>query len=289
MKKTSAEEILFGYQSPINLSTSDEKYFKPLWHFHSEYELVYIQKSFGKRFIGDHVGNFKAGDLYFIGKQLPHMWVNDNLFFTDSNKLTASSMVLHFNLDFFSKDFLKSDFCSELGNLLEKSNLGIQIKGEAKQRVLEKINEIKSKKGLELYAALINILQILIDAKKYKTLSSSGYVNAFIHSNSKRINTINEYIVNNFRNTISLSDVADLASMNVTSFCRYFKMKTNQPFNQYLISFRIGHAKRLLIHTDLSVSQICFEIGFNNLANFNRHFKKITLLTPKDFRKKQMN
>lgn len=289
MKKSNPREIYFGYQKPINVTCSKEKYFSPLWHFHLEYELVYIEKSYGKKFIGDHIGEFSTGQLYFIGNRLPHMWVNDNSYFQKNSKKQAVSLVVHFNLNFLSEAFLDSEICKELTILLKMANRGLEIMGSSKETILKKLKSINASEGLDSIAKLLEILKILIKQKEYKVLSSAGYENTFIHSKSERINTVNEYIMKQFKEPISLQDVADLTHMNVTSFCRYFKMKTQQSFNQYLINFRIGHAKRLLIHTDLTITQICFEIGFNNLANFNRHFKKITLLTPKEYRKSQEN
>jgi len=285
MKKKSPKEILFGYQKNINISISEDQCFSPLWHFHPEYEFVYIIESNGKRFIGDHVGNFKSGDLYFIGKRLPHMWMNDPAYFNEKSTQRACSMVVHFNLGFLNDAFIQSEICDGLNQLLKKSERGIQIKGTTKAMVLKLMEEMEGKSGLDRYAILLQIMQTLIESNTTTPLSSAGYTNNFVHDNSERINKINEYIVQNFRNKITLPEVAALAHMNVTSFCRYFKMKTQQSFNQYLTEFRIGHAKKLLLHTDLSVTQVCFEIGFNNLANFNRHFKKSTNLTPKNYRK----
>lgn len=289
MKKSNPREIHFGYQKPINIKRSKEKYFSPLWHFHSEYELVYIENSFGKKFIGDHIGKFKSGDLYFIGNRLPHMWVNDNSYFQKDSKKFASSLVIHFTLNFLSSVFMESEICENLNILLRKANRGLEIMGNTKDTILMKLISIETFEGLSSLANLLEILELLLKHNDYKVLSSAGYENTFIHNKSERINSVNEYIMSHFRKPISLQNVADLTHMNVTSFCRYFKMKTQQSFNQYLINFRIGHAKKLLIHTDLNISQICFEIGFNNLANFNRHFKKRTLFTPKAYRESMEN
>ncbi len=231
MKKSNPKEIHFGYQKPINIKRSKEKYFSPLWHFHSEYELVYIEKSHGKKFIGDHIGKFNTGDLYFIGNRLPHMWVNDNSYFQKNSEKFASSLVIHFNLNFLSSIFMQSEICENLNILLKKANRGLEIMGNSKKIILVKLKSIETSEGLNIFTELLDILEVLLKHKDYKLLSSAGYENTFIHNKSERINSVNEYIMSHFREPICLQDVAGLTHMNVTSFCRYFKMKTQQSFN----------------------------------------------------------
>jgi transcriptional regulator GlxA family with amidase domain len=100
-----------------------------------------------------------------------------------------------------------------------------------------------------------------------------------------QINKVYEYVFQNIQEGVKLNDAAGLVCMEPSSFCRYFKKKTNKTFMNYVKRVRIGIAAKLLAETDKQITQICYECGYNNLANFNHYFKLIMKKTPSEYRK----
>nr|WP_305069557.1 AraC family transcriptional regulator [Flavobacterium covae] len=99
-----------------------------------------------------------------------------------------------------------------------------------------------------------------------------------------------EFVMNNFDKKISLEEIANIANMTKNAFCRYFKVRTNKTFFQFLIELRIEKASRILTSNhEISVVEIAELTGFNNISNFNRKFKEIKKTSPMNYRKRFKN
>jgi AraC-like DNA-binding protein len=264
------------YQSP---------HFSVPWHFHPEYELVLILNSEGKRFIGDSIKSFSPGDLVFIGSNIPHWYRNDAVYYDYSNNptLKASSIFIQFTENFLGENFFSLPETFAIRKLLQKTQLGLEIKGEAKEIISQKMIEMPKLKGIDKLLALLSILNILSTSEEYSTISSFESVNVN-SKDSERINTIYEYVMNNFKKPISIEEVSNKIYMCPSTFCRYFKKRTRKPFTYFLNEIRIGHACKMLIEKDLSIAEICFASGYNNISYFNRQFKFIKKTTPQLFK-----
>ena len=116
------------------------------------------------------------------------------------------------------------------------------------------------------------------------TLSSSSFAKISVYSDSRRVQKVQDYIDQHYNEEIRLGQLADLVSMTSVSFSRFFKLRTGKNLSEYIIDIRLGHATRMLVDSTMSIAEICFECGFNNLSNFNRIFKKKKNCTPKEFR-----
>ncbi|WP_316791991.1 AraC family transcriptional regulator [Pedobacter frigoris] len=254
-------------------------------HFHKEYEMVLMTKSNGRRIVGDSIENFTEGDLVIMGPNLPHVMYNDKEYYAPDSELEVSAIVTHFRLDWLRESFINSGEATKLNDLLRDINRGIKIYGKSHKRVVTILNELLLSTGLKRIIHLLNILDLLSETNEYECLSSLGYSNLHNHKDMQRINKIYDYIMNNFTENITLKDAAALANMTIASFCKYFKGRTQKTFTQFVNEVRIGHACKLLYDDHLSISQICFQSGFNNLTNFNRNFKEYTKLNPSDFKK----
>lgn len=261
------------------------KYFPCPWHYHPEYELVLVLKSTGRRMVGDHIGNFQEGDLVFMGPYLPHVWVNDSIFVASQANYEADAIVIHFKEDFLGGDFLKIPEMDPLRNFLKLSSRGIAVNGQAKEQINALMIGMVNMNGIQRLSSLFSIFDILSNTQEYKLLSSPGYRYHSESLGTDRLTRIKDYILKNFDRDISLPEVAAKANMAVTTFCNFFKEQYRITFIEYLNTVRIGHACKLLSETDMNIVEVAFECGYNNLANFNRQFKKYKQMTPTHYRK----
>lgn len=257
------------------------------WHYHQEVELVHIIKGSGKQFVGDVIYHFKPDDMIFLGANLPHLWHSDEKFLIKGAKLKVEAIVIHFMPDCFGSQFFKLPENKKLGGLLVKAQQGIRVKNNTKKRVSELMHKLLSAKNSERIILLLQVLQIIADSRQIETVCNSQLQFQYNPTETDRLNTIYQYILNNFEKEIALEEIAKVANLNPQSFCRYFKSRIKKTFSKFLIELRIGHACKLLAETNKGVAEICYESGYNNFSNFNRHFKSITQKTPLEYRSKQ--
>jgi AraC-like DNA-binding protein/enamine deaminase RidA (YjgF/YER057c/UK114 family) len=261
------------------------KYFPCPWHYHPEYELVLVLKSTGRRMVGDHIEHFQEGDLVCMGPYLPHVWVNDPVFFSGNAGFEADAVVIHFKEDFLGEDFLKIPEIGPLRNFLELSKRGMAFHGKTKEQINALMIEMVHMNGIQRLSALLSIFDILSQTKEFELLANPGYTDYIEPLRKGRFSKIKKYILQNFDKDLTLPEVAKMANMAVTTFCNFFKDQYRITFVEYLNSVRIGHACKLLSESDQNIVEVAFECGFNNLANFNRQFKKYKQMTPTQYRK----
>lgn len=263
--------------------------FGTLWHYHPELELHYTIQGEGVKFIGDNISNFSGGDMILLGENLPHTWHCREEYFHRNPELKTEALVLHFNPNCLGRDFLNLPEAYLMPKLFEKAKKGLAVHGESKAKIGSLLKEALEAKNLDRLIYLISILKILTETDELETIAPAY---AFHHqSNSRemaRLEKIFTYVLSNYKKEIGLKDVASLANMEVTSFCRYFKGMTNKTFSEFLIEIRISHVCRALIEDRLPTEVICFDCGFNNISNFYRQFKKVTHLTPFEYKKKYL-
>lgn len=257
-------------------------YFLKIWHYHAELELVVISKSTGTRFIGDNIEKFNVGEVVLIGKDLPHMWLNDKEYFKEDFKLDVHATTVHFKEDFAGTGFFKTPEMNAIEGLLERSQHGIKFQGDV-SLIIERVNELVKLTEFNRFIKFIELLNILARHKDYNLLSSIGFINSFKMTGKRNLENVYEYIINNFKDNITLTDVANIACMNPSAFSRFFKRINRKTFSEYLNEVRVGYACKLLIEEKYNVSEICFEAGFNNISNFNRQFKKKMNYSPTEY------
>lgn len=256
--------------------------FLKIWHYHPELELVSIIKSSGTRFIGDNIEKFEAGEVVLIGKELPHMWLNDDEYFEESPFLIAEAIAVHFKEDFLGKHFFQLQEMKLILEMFSSAKQGIKFINLSKE-VLLSIERLTTLKGFERTISFLTILHALSKHKEYKLLSSKSYLNSFHTTNNKRLDIIYEYIFKNFKNAISLKEIAEIANMNASAFSRFFTRVHRKTFSTYINEVRVGFACKLLLEHKYSITTVCYESGFSNISNFNRQFKKITKLSPTEY------
>ncbi|MCK5776252.1 MAG: helix-turn-helix domain-containing protein [Bacteroidales bacterium] len=250
-------------------------------HSHGNYELNYVVSGSGRRIIGNNISSYEPGDLVLVGRDIPHNW--EVLDVKEGEKATC--IVTHFFENIISSDFFNIPELYHVQQLLKNANKGIHFKGKYVKDVGERLERMVGLSGLEAYIELLKIFDILLQIKDFEYLSKTANYSATFNKDLDKINKVYEYVFENIESGISLDHAADIACMAPGSFCRYFKKKTKLPFMQYVKHIRIGIAAKMLAETDKQITQICFESGYNNLANFNHYFKKIMGKTPSEYRK----
>ncbi len=268
--------IVFREQGP---------FFPVPWHFHPEYELVQVTKSTGRRMVGDHIGYFDEGDLVLMGPLLPHVWVNDEQYIHDKEENAADAIVVQFVENFLGEAFLEIPEMAGLKKIMNMSSSGLEIIGNTRKRINELMRKMLTASGLQRLSMLFSIFDLLATTKEYKILASPIFVNMTSLHESDRFNNITEYIMRNFDSEISLNQAASAANMATTTFCNFFKEHYRVTFMEYVTEIRIGHACKLLGNPTKNIVEAAYESGFNNLANFNRQFKKLKNMTPSEYRR----
>ncbi len=255
------------------------------WHYHPEIELTLIRKGRGMRLVGDSVEPFNDGDLVLLGGNLPHYWRSDPIYFQELPGLRIEAVAIHFKEDFWGEQLLGLPEFKHIRELLLLSKRGLRINGETHKIISVMMENSLHAEGTERITLLISMLQIIASSKEYQTLSGVGFAKSYELKQTDNINAIYNYTFDHFQEKISIEEVAAIANVSPHSFCRYFKTRTLKTFWQFLLEVRIGYACKLLIEDDMSISQICYSCGFNNLSNFNRQFKAITQMTPSQYLK----
>ncbi len=264
-------------------------FFNPNWHFHPEFQISFILKGKGTRFVGDHVEPFEEGDLVFTGPNLPHLWRSDEAYFNTDSKLTTRGLVIYFDHELLNTSLLGKEEFYYINKLVENSARGMEFYGETQKKINKLLLKIAQVKGFRRIIKLLEIINILANSQDYNLLSSPGYSNVFKRNDAEKMRMVYDYVTTNFRTKIALDEIAGMLHMTTTSFCRYFKPRANKTFTRFVNEIRIGHARKLLLEDNFNILQISYECGFNTLSNFNRQFKSIANMSPHEYRRLFLN
>lgn len=255
------------------------KNFSSPYHFHPEFELTLILNGSGKRYVGTHMQDYFPGDLVLLGPNVPHCWKTG-----DANKKESASIVLHFQNDFMGKDFFHKPEMNLIHQLLSNSNHGLHFTGDVLPVKIKMISLLNEKNSYKKFIMMLEVLHSLASEHTYTMLHKQNNYSAMPMAHKERMNNVIAYIVDNFKENISLSEAALKANMTVQAFCKYFKKLTRKTFTESVNDYRVDFAVRQLIHTDKSISQICFESGFNDVSNFHKTFKQRIKISPLNYR-----
>ncbi len=266
----------------------EDKHFDPVWHSHSEYQLFVVLNGTGTRFIGDSIKAFEPGELVFTGSDLPHLWRSDEAYFKKESLLGIQGIVIYLKENFLGQDMMEKEEMAQLKKLFKRSARGLEFYGREKERVILMMKELLQLGGLESVIQLLSILLSLSQSKEYHYISHTIYTGPFNKNETDRMNKVYEYSLQNFRKKIVLTDLAAMLFMTPTSFSRYFTIRNNKTFSRFIAELRIKHACKLLTETDLPVSNVSYECGFNTLSNFNKQFKEIMLKKPSVYKQEFM-
>ena len=262
-----------------------EPFFDPNWHFHPHYQLFTVIKGTGTRFIGDDIRHFEEGDTVFLGPNMPHLWRSDRNYFEKESQLETEGIVVYFKEDFLGNDFFEKPEMFDIKSFLKNSERGLDLTGTLGTEMVRDLNELLGLTGFEGISKLLNILHKLSVTNDYHYISSSNYTNTHKISETERMRIVHEYVLKHFKENINLSTVASLSNMTEAAFCRYFKSRTNKTFSDFVKEIRIGNACKMLQDENKSISQTCYESGYNTVSNFNNQFKSLKGVSPLQYQK----
>lgn len=269
--------------NPLNITLKERPCLDSAWHYHPEYELLYITKSTGIRFVGDSVSQFQPGDLVLVGPYLPHLWRNDPDYYQTNYGAKVQTIVIKFYQDFLGPDFFSNPIFRQIKELLDASKYGVYFGQHIGKTLHHKLLNLVDHAPAFQAIKLLEILQLLAMVEDYQLLSSTD-MRQRTSEDSGRLDAVLKYISDNYDQEINLADVSGIACMTTNSFCRFFKRHTNKSFTQFLNEVRIRNASRLLVQREASVSEISYSVGYKSITNFYRQFKLIMGSTPSEYR-----
>ncbi len=250
-------------------------------HCHKEFELNFVENGAGvTRVVGDSVETIADYDLVLIGREnLEHSWDQG-----DCKSGSIREITIQFSRDVFSDSLLSRNQFDSIHKMFDKSKMGLAFPMKSIMQVYSILDKLASKSGFDQFIDVIRLLHQLSQCNQARTLSNSSFAKIEQNTDSRRVAKINAYIQVHYQKQIRLETLAQLVGMTPPAFSRFFKLRTGKNLTEYITDIRLGAAARQLIDTTKSISEICFECGFNNISNFNRLFKKHKNLTPKMFR-----
>lgn len=262
----------------------NEPHFYSYWHYHPQFEIMYVLESTGTRIVGDSVRRFKPGEIVVLGPNLPHIWKNDNIYHLKKSKKQARAIVIYFKENFLGNSMENIPELHGLTDLFHMAKQGLLLQGKTKKSVAQYLHKISKANGIDRLIYLLNILKTIGQSTECEILSSKIHSFNIPKKDFNRINRVYQFSLDNFRKRISITEMSKLANMSPNAFCRYFKSMTGKTFIHFINELKIGDACRLILENEMNFTQICYEVGFDNYSNFIRQFKKVKGITPKKYK-----
>ncbi|SFU47278.1 AraC-type DNA-binding protein [Pustulibacterium marinum] len=248
-------------------------------HFHPEYELNFIKNGKGvRRVVGDSLEEIEDVELVLVGPNLHHGWISQNC---DEKEIHEITIQFHSNL--FNEELLFRRIMKPIKEMFDRSIHGILFSQKTANEMYPRISQVSKLDGMDYFIEMVSILQDLANSRNQRLLSTYT-VDRNEFDNSDKIKKVYDYIQANFHNKITLAEVSEIVNMSSVSFNRFIKKRTGKTFINYLNDVRISNAAMWLLEKDQSISEIAYKCGFNNIANFNRVFKKFKNCTPSEYK-----
>ena len=255
------------------------------WNYHPEYEIHLIRKGTGKFIVGDHIGTFEAGQVSLVGSGLPHDWVSD---LEPGEVLEKRDAVIQFDGKWVEQTAAFVPELAELKPLLEQSARGVEFLGRSAASAAASIEAMGASTGLDRLHHLLELFTILARApqEERRYLADEWFRPQLDGQAAAVVDMVLEYVFSNHAGSVKMSEAAAMVGMPEPTFSKYFKRATGQNFSDLVRKLRLAHARRLLERSDKAISEICYEVGFSNLSNFNRHFLNDAGETPRQYRQR---
>ncbi len=248
------------------------------WHYHPEYELVYVEAIAGIRHVGQHISSFIESDLVLIGPNVPH------LNFDYGIETEYRQIVVQLKENFLGDAFQQTPEFSKISSLFQKSQFGLSFSGKTKEVVAQRLRHMQTLLHFEQLISLLEVFQLLATSTEGTALNDQDTSVKLFMDDKIRMGAVYKYIHANYDKTPDVNEVAASVHLSTPAFCRYFKKETKMTFTDFVNQYRITQAKTLLLK-DMSVSEVCYEVGFDSLSYFTKLFKKLTGENPSAFKK----
>ncbi|HHB79634.1 MAG TPA: AraC family transcriptional regulator [Saprospiraceae bacterium] len=248
------------------------------WHYHTEIEICYTSQSRGRRFVGNQIADYFEDDLVIFGENLPHGFVTN---------MQCTQIVIQFDKNYLGNEININPEYAQIVHLLELAKTGLEFHGKTKEKAIKIIKKLTHAKGLKKLILLLKLLNTLSKHNQYTSICSDEYALKISESNLGRMKKVYDYVFEHYTKRINIHDVAALIHLSDASFYRFFKQHAEKTFTTFVNEIRVHHAGRILLSSKMTIAQVCYESGFNNLSYFNRKFKETMGLTPKEFRQRE--
>lgn len=268
----------FGQSFTVRRFTEEDASGLPYWHCHPEYEIVFISNGRGKRHIADHVSHYFEGDLVLLGPNIPHLG------FAQELQEKHVQVVVQMKENFLGKDFFEIPEMADIRQLFQRALSGLSFHGHTRWEVGQILQNMVEMDNFWKMVELLRALQIMADSQEVWPLHINYLSLEVKPQDHQRMQSVYDFVEKNFQRPFTLDEAARVISMTPPAFCRFFKKLNHKTFIEFLNEFRIAHACSLLSEKHISIAEVSFESGFNNLSHFNKHFKLVTGVTPTQYR-----
>lgn len=255
-------------------------YFGPDWHYHDEYELILTLKGEGVRIIGDEMDQFTAPELIFMGSNLPHLFKNKE------DETDVDYIILKFRDDIEQLPIFKLPELKKVKGLLRKSNRGILFSKETVKKITPLFIKLAENEDCSRVIGFLQILDILSSAIDYEYIASEKFSLQLFEEGENRLQNVINYLGEEYTRDITLEELAEVAHMTKNAFCRYFKEKTGKTAFAYLREYRVSKACQMLIDGNKTITEICYDTGFNSFSSFTRIFKSLKNISASEYQNK---
>ncbi|MBD1396397.1 helix-turn-helix transcriptional regulator [Pontibacter sp. JH31] len=269
----------------VRFQEDKQAYFYDKLHQHPEIQLSCLLEGEGKLIVGDYLGRFQPGELYLLGRNVPHVFRSDQVYYAPENQLNSHSMLVFFDTEAVGHAFWETEEMQEARRFLDTLNGCYRLKGIAKESLIREVQQLKGRNGLDKVLGGLQILNMLMQEATLERLNLDDRVQDLSEREGRRMDRVLQFLVQQSQRAIPLEEAAAVASLSKEAFCRFFKERTRKTFTAFLNEMRISNACQLLLKEETSVASVAYEVGFSNLSHFNRVFKNVTGVSPRAYRK----
>jgi len=267
---------------PIFVKAFEHGFFDFPYHYHADYEIMLIENGSGKQIIGNSISNYQDRTLLFLGKNLAHGWKSVKR--SEDDESLTKNVFIQFREDCLGNDFFQSPEVVKANEILKLSSYGLQITGKSMDLIADLMKEMVNQKGITKVISFFQIFDTLINYPEYRLLCNTDYVPSSGGKKDAKLQAIYKYLFENFSEEVSIDFIADKMGMSKSAFCHFFKKYNDCSFSLKLNQMRVKQACYYLSNSELPVTRICYDCGFQSISYFNKTFKEITKYSPSQYR-----
>ena len=256
----------------------------PVYHYHPEIDLLFALKNHGEFVSGDYVGRLEPGTLFMNGPNVPHALHPEE---PDEGDWSRPALaVLQFSADSLGSELLAKPELGRVRDFLAGAGRGYEFHGATRLKAGQMMMAMRDMSELERMLQVLKLLDFLAASEERTPMASTGYSPSLRGKDIGRIDEVIRFLQARKNGPVTLGEAAEAAGMSPKTLCRFFKQNTGRTLMRYLSELRIGEACRRLLESDQPITEIAFASGFNNLSNFNRQFRRLKEMSPREFRRR---
>jgi AraC-like DNA-binding protein len=269
----------------VRFQEDRQPYFYDKLHQHPEIQLSCILKGEGKLIVGDYLGRFKPGDIFLLGRHVPHVFRSDKVYYEAGSTLECHDLIVFFDTEAVGQGFWDAEELQEAKRFFDTLKGCYQVQGICQDTFIRQVARLKGQSGLDKVLGGLEILRVLLQQATLERLNLYDRVEDLSEREGRRMDQVLHFLVEQSHRPIPLEEAAAVANLSREAFCRFFKERTRKTFTAFLNELRISNACQLLLKGEATIASVAFDVGFSNLSHFNRVFKTVMGCSPKVYRK----